>query len=318
MKLLLVGPYPPPHGGVSVHVRGLRTLAERSGITCEVLNLDPRAPHSKEYIKIRGALDLIVRLLQYTARQWTLHVHTNGHNWKSWLIALTCGLAAQIGRGCRLTLHSGLLPNYLAGASFPRRMIARFACSLYDRIICVNNEICFALRHIGISESKLEVKEAFLPIKTQSTAVIPKALESWITSRSPLLTTTMFMQPEYGYDVLNSALARLHREYPRIGCIVMGVNGRPSQDYIWHAGDLDHDLCLSLIAQSDIFVRPTLQDGDSISVREAVALGVPVVASNVGMRPPDAHLFAPGDVDGLVTTINRVIQFSPPNLGGEQ
>jgi len=44
-----------------------------------------------------------------------------------------------------------------------------------------------------------------------------------------------------------------------------------------------------------VFVRPTLADGDAVSVREALALGRVVVASAVGERPAAARLFPAGD-----------------------
>src|SRR5437870_9906324 len=78
-------------------------------------------------------------------------------------------------------------------------------------------------------------------------------------------------------------------------------------DSIRMLGDVDHETCLSLISQSDVFLRTTLQDGDSISVREAIARGVPVVASRVGTRPAGTILFQPGDVSGMLAGIARAI-----------
>jgi glycosyltransferase involved in cell wall biosynthesis len=79
-------------------------------------------------------------------------------------------------------------------------------------------------------------------------------------------------------------------------------------DVMLLAGDLDHDLCLSVMARSAVFIRPTFRDGDSISVREAVALGLPVVASNVGTRPESVLLFEAGDRDGLVACVERALK----------
>jgi glycosyltransferase involved in cell wall biosynthesis len=72
-------------------------------------------------------------------------------------------------------------------------------------------------------------------------------------------------------------------------------------------GDVDHDTCLQLIAESDLFVRPNDRDGDALSVREALALGVPVVASDVGSRPPEAILFAAGDFQALLAATRRAL-----------
>jgi len=77
-------------------------------------------------------------------------------------------------------------------------------------------------------------------------------------------------------------------------------------DRIFLAGDLEHELCLALMSRSAVFVRPTFRDGDSISVREAVSLGVHVIASNVGTRPDGVLLFEPGDVNGLMARIKEV------------
>jgi hypothetical protein len=38
MKILLVGPYPPPHGGVSVHVWGIHRRLTEAGVPCRVLD----------------------------------------------------------------------------------------------------------------------------------------------------------------------------------------------------------------------------------------------------------------------------------------
>jgi glycosyltransferase involved in cell wall biosynthesis len=66
-----------------------------------------------------------------------------------------------------------------------------------------------------------------------------------------------------------------------------------------------------------MLVRPTFCDGDSISVREAISLGVPVVGSNVGTRPADTLLFEVGDIDGLVRQVENVLEWeenSPPPM----
>ena len=72
-------------------------------------------------------------------------------------------------------------------------------------------------------------------------------------------------------------------------------------------GNVEHDKCLSIISRCDLFVRPTLVDGDANSVREALALEIPVVASNVGNRPDGAILFRAGDADDLVAKLSAII-----------
>ena len=64
--------------------------------------------------------------------------------------------------------------------------------------------------------------------------------------------------------------------------------------------NLDHQECLAVISRSALFLRPTLYDGDSLSVREALALGVPVVASTTDFRPDGVTLYRTGVFEDLV------------------
>jgi len=71
------------------------------------------------------------------------------------------------------------------------------------------------------------------------------------------------------------------------------------------------------VAAADVFVRPTLADGDAISVREALALGRPTVASAVGARPSGALVFAAGDAVACAEQIfhavaQRLPEHAPP------
>ena len=59
-------------------------------------------------------------------------------------------------------------------------------------------------------------------------------------------------------------------------------------------------------------MRPTLADGDAISVREALALGRPVVASAVGARPPAAALFRAGDAAACAEQIFQSLATALP------
>ncbi|MDC4227939.1 MAG: glycosyltransferase [Candidatus Manganitrophus sp.] len=122
---------------------------------------------------------------------------------------------------------------------------------------------------------------------------------------------------------------RFEKKYPRLGCFIMGsgaeeaairsqIRTEKGEDFLFLLGNVPHDLCLSLMAQSDLFVRPTLFDGDAISVREALALGVPTVASDVGFRPHGTRRFKPGDIADLALQIDRALQEDRPSAAAEE
>src|SRR5450759_1041130 len=319
MKVLLIGPRPPPHGGISVHVSGIQRQLLAAGVTCRVLDTS----------LIHPGWGFAWAVLRHAFEGWTLHLHTNGHNVKSWLLALGCGLAGQASGGGILTLHSGMVPRYLEAAPRWRRRLAAFTCSLYRKVICVSPEIRSALLSLGSEPRRMEVLPAFL--SAESPEVAPESeLEAWIGLHRPLFSTVLFFRPEYGFDLLVAALARLKCLYPSLGCLVMGSGEQQAeagkrvreaglQESMRLLGDVNHNACLALMSACDVFVRPTLEDGDSISVREALSLGVPVVASRAGTRPPGAILFRPGDVAEMAAKVELALAVKrgkqPPAAG---
>jgi glycosyltransferase involved in cell wall biosynthesis len=267
--------------------------------------------------RIRPGLGFGWAVLRHAFEGWTLHFHTNGHNVKSWLLALGCGLAGQFRGGSILTLHSGMVPGYLEIAPSWRRRLAALTCSLYGRVICVSPEIRSALLSLGLESQRTEVLPAFTG--TEESGGAPESgLLAWIGRHQPLFSTVLFFRPEYGFDLLVSGLARIRGRYPSFGCLVMGsgeqraeaeklVRDAGLEESILLLGDVDHEACLALMSVCDVFLRATTEDGDSISVREALSLGVPVVASRVGMRPSGAMLFHPGDVDEMLAKIELAL-----------
>jgi glycosyltransferase involved in cell wall biosynthesis len=350
MRILLIGPHPPPHGGISVHVAGIHRQLTAAGVTCRVLDMS----------LVRPGFGFGWTVLRHALQGWTLHLHTNGHNVKSWLLALGCGLAGQFRGGCILTLHSGMVSGYLLTAPRWRRKLAVLACSLYTQVLCAGPETRSALLALGVDSRGTEVLPAFLsatgatdgsvcptlalkgsrfcgagasacqPVSGGPEVFPESGLTAWIGRHRPLFSTVLFFRPEYGFDLLVAALARLSRLYPSFGCLVMGSGEQRAEggkrireagleESILLLGDVHHDACLALMSVCDVFLRPTLADGDSISVREALALGVPVVASRVGARPAGAILFRPGDVEemlGAVELALAVKRSNPPRAAG--
>jgi glycogen(starch) synthase len=143
-----------------------------------------------------------------------------------------------------------------------------------------------------------------------ATLELPANFESWSHEHHPVISTAMFYRPEYGFELLLQAISKLRRKHPRLGCVVMGDSeSRPAglPQHVLATGDVTHDACLAVIARSDIFIRPTLSDGDAISVREAIALGTPVVASDVVSRPKGTFCFKTGDAGDLALKIEYVL-----------
>jgi glycosyltransferase involved in cell wall biosynthesis len=193
---------------------------------------------------------------------------------------------------------------------------------LYGRVIVVNQDIANALFAIGLAPHRTEVLPAFVGTGGLEQPLDPQ-LVTWMERHRPLLSTVLFFRPEYGFDLLIAALAELRRRHPAFGCLVMGSGDQRAEaeeqvdraglhENVLFLGDVEHDACLALMSMCDVFVRPTREDGDSISVREALSLGVSVVASRAGVRPSGAILFQTGDAQDLEDKLQSAVTGNRP------
>ena len=79
MRILLIGPYSPPRGGVQAHVSALRQYLLARGVSCEVIDLSPgRKTEGSGIYGPRNALGLAWLLL--TLRYDVAHLHVGGND----------------------------------------------------------------------------------------------------------------------------------------------------------------------------------------------------------------------------------------------
>ena len=143
-RVLLVGDYPPPNGGVATHVEELfRTLRAR-GATCEVLDIGKGQLPAQGVIPAGGLPRFSALLVSRAASGYRVHVHTSGANAKSWMLAQACAAAGRLSGGALITLHSGLGPDWLL-ESPARGAMARSVLAQFDRVIAVSAPIREAL-----------------------------------------------------------------------------------------------------------------------------------------------------------------------------
>jgi glycogen(starch) synthase len=310
VRVLLVGDYPPPYGGIAVHLQHLTRTLPQEGIACRVLNIGPnRRVPNPEYEAVRGPAEFLRRLIQYGRAGYLLHLFTNGENRKSWMLALLVGLAGRIMRTPTVvTITSGGAPGYLGSAGSWIRFIARWAIVLPAAVVCRTEAIADAMRRWRPGD--LSVIPAFSPTRLRPAERPPQDVVAFASAHGPLLVSVAILRSEYDLPTLLQAFRDLRKQHPAAGLVIVGGGQDEARVRelieLWQLGDavlltgwVTHETCLAIIRESDVFVRTTLYDGDASSVREALALGVPVVASRTAFRPIGPILFTPGDPDGL-------------------
>jgi len=140
------------------------------------------------------------------------------------------------------------------------------------------------------------------------------------------------LSPEKGVTTLVKAMARLRDErfapMPHITLIGDGPQRESLENLIaeqglgeWFTltGQLDRSALSRWLLKADLAVQPSLTEGLSKAWLDAMAHGLPVIASNVGVaeqvigaNQERGWLVVPGDVENLQSTIRNVIQNSIP------
>jgi glycosyltransferase involved in cell wall biosynthesis len=154
---------------------------------------------------------------------------------------------------------------------------------------------------------------------------LPERLSRFFQAHNPTLLTVGLLEPEYDLPLQIKVLAQVRERFPAAGLAIIGsgsleaelrglIQSKPYAEHVLLCGDVPHPGALRAIAESDLFLRTTLYDGDSVSVREALFIGTPVIATDNGMRPEGTHLIPCSDPDALRQAIERMLAQSAPEL----
>lgn len=131
-----------------------------------------------------------------------------------------------------------------------------------------------------------------------------------------------------GVFELLEAVAGLRERYPRCRLVLAGTGPAQAQvlaraaalgiaSQVEMPGWVDAAARDARLAQAAVFVLPSYYEGMPMSVLEAMAAGVPVIASDVGGIPEliahgvDGLLIAPGDVPALTAALEGLLSDAP-------
>jgi glycogen synthase len=324
MRVLLLGPYPPPHGGVQTNLVAIHRLLLHRRIPSTVINLTRyRRPDSDDVYYPKSAFH-VVRLLS-KLRYDIAHMHIGG-DLATRLLGL--GLLCSLRPGCKtvLTFHSGGYPSSAAGRTAHPRTFRGFVLRRFDRLIGVNQELLDLFHRVGVSpqRTRLIPPHSFPVLNGQRNASLPARLDHFFHHHQPVLIAVSGLHPEYDLPLQIDVLGPVREKAPTAGLLIIGsgplqaelqnrIQAKPYADHILMCGDLPHATTLQAIARSDLMLRTTFYDGDAISVREALHLGTPVVATDNGMRPGGVRLIPPRNLSALHGAIEAALAAPPSN-----
>ena len=294
MKVLQLGPYPPPHGGVQSNLVALRRFLRKQGIPCAVINITRHCKtHSDEIYYPENAVQLLQLLIRL--RYDIIHLHVGGMLTRRLLgLGFVCTLmpAKSV-----LTFHSGGYPSTPEGQTTGPGSFAGLVLRRFNRVIGVNPEIMKFLRKLAVPEDRIRLiyPYAFLPEEGHLPS-LPQPLNNFFDRHHPILISVGLLEPEYCLPAQIEVLGRVRDRFSDAGLVIVGsgsleqylrerIQAQPYAEHILLCGDVSHSATMASISRADLMLRTTLYDGDAVSVREALHVGTPVLATDNGMRP---------------------------------
>ncbi|MFN0085091.1 MAG: glycosyltransferase family 4 protein [Blastocatellia bacterium] len=323
-----MGPYPPPHGGVQTNLVAIRRFLMARGIPCSVINLTRHRDGKDADVHFpKNSLHVLRLLLRL--KYDIIHMHIGGtFSLRLLLLGLACCLMPR--SKAVLTFHSGGYPQSAEGKTARPFTLRGFIFRRFERIIGVNRELVELFERFGVPKGRLHMILPHSVSLPPSDTALPDDLARFLQTHSPNLVTVSGLEPEYDIPSQIEGLGSVRERFPNAGLLIIGggsmekemrreIGSKPYADHILMCGDLPHSAALRAIVEGDVFLRTTLYDGDSISVREALAAGTPVIATDNGMRPEGVHLIPRSDVKALSLTIERLLTHSNGSAprGGE-
>ena len=311
-SVLFIGPYSAV-GGVSVHIKRLSSLLTQK-YNVSFVDESPLEYSTGEVFNIRGKN--IFQYLKLVGKADIVHIHSGVSALRIFHI-----LTAFFFRKRRIVSYHTIYNLPSKTAIFINRVFLPFT----NKVICVTQEIASILKpKNGI------VLPAFVPPLLENEPQLPDIVTKVIEENREkrLIVSNAFRLDLhqgidlYGMDLLLDVARKIkteNRNY-KIIFIVADSNDEAGlfKKYteIIKKENLETEISLlpkpisfvRLMQQSDLVIRPTASDGDALTVREALFLKKPIIASDVTVRPEGTILFENRNSDDLFKKINETLE----------
>lgn len=319
IRVALVGPLPPPSGGMANQTRQLARLLAESGITVELVQVN--APYRPAWLGRVPFVRAMARLLPYAVNLWRtfakvdlVHVMANS-GWAWHLFAAPAIWLASL-------RQVAVIVNYRGGeaASFFDRQIKWVRPSL-QRADCVVVPSRFLLEIFQRWNFAAIIVPNIIDLSRFRPRLNPPA--------APHIVVTRNLEDIYDIPTAVQAFAIVKRTYPNARLTVAGSGPRLQalkdlcaelglDDSVRFTGRLDNDEIAALYATATLMLNSSIADNMPISVLESLASGVPVVSTAVGGIPylvkdeVTALLVPPRNPSAMASAALRLI--SEPHL----
>ncbi|MDT5271761.1 MAG: hypothetical protein QOH49_3947 [Acidobacteriota bacterium] len=319
-KVVLLGPYPPPHGGVSIYVSTLFEHLKARGLRLWTYgDREVRAANvhfMKE--KRRDIVPLILREGRGARVGDCTHFLLE---YPSALVPVWLMLKRLLGFEWVKILHDGSLPTRHAAFTPARRALFRLAAGGVTEFVVVSEELERWLREELRVTQPVSVVKSLLPVAhIDGGDALPAELETSLadyTRRARRVCSVGAFIPEYGFLHAAEAIGRVRRETGEdVGLLLLDGDFATDDSYreevlrgrVWVTvlKNVAHAHVFEVMRRSDAFVRGFGLESYGLSRVEALWCGLPVVATRAG-ETRGMLLYDFGDVDALTRQLKHAL-----------
>lgn len=253
--------------------------------------------------------------LLLTRRVAAVHVHSASRAsfWRKSLFMLLAFLSA---RPVIFHLHGGGFREFFEQDCGPlARIWVRGVFSRAAKVIVLSSRWEAWVRSVAPMARVLVIPNPAPAVKAKR--------EKLVDADPMLLFLGAIIEKKGVFDLLQ-AVAALRERYPRLRLVLAGTGSAQAQvlaraaalgiaPQVEMPGWIDAAARDALLAQADVLVLPSYYEGMPMSVLEAMAAGLPVIASDVGGIPEvidqdiNGLLIEPGDVPALIAALQRLL-----------
>ncbi len=282
----LIGPLPPPSGGMANQTRQLASLLKEAGVRVELIQAN--APYVPAWIGHVPIVRAVFRLLPYLLRLWAtagrvdlFHVMANS-GWAWHLFAAPAiWIAAWRGVPVIVNYRGGEAPDFFRRQfRWVRPTLARAA------LIIVPSGF---LRKVFLERG---FEAAIVPNIIDLNRFRPVTPPAY----PPHVIVTRNLEDLYDIPTAIRAFSRIRSIFPQARMTIAGSGPRRGDlealcqslgliAAVTFTGRLDNEQIAGLYQQAHLMLNASLADNFPISILEAMASGVPVVTTNVGGIP---------------------------------
>ncbi|PYT05514.1 MAG: hypothetical protein DMF65_00060 [Acidobacteria bacterium] len=319
-KVVLLGPHPPPYGGVSIYTSTLFESLKNRGVELWTYgDEDVRAP------QVHFMRDKRRELLPLVLREGRgARVADSTHflfEYPSALVPAWLILKRLLGFEWVKIVHDGSLPTRHKSFTWLRRALFRFAAGGVTEFVAVGEELERWLHEELRVRQSVTLIKSLLPVPQRETeSPLPDdteaALAPYARRAKKICSTGAFIN-DYGFLHVAEAVERLRRETGEdIGLVLLdGDFARDEEyraevlrdrDWITVLKNVAHPHVFQILKRSDAFVRAFGLESYGLSRVEAIWCSLPVVATRAG-ETRGMLLYDFGDVEELTAQLRRAL-----------